>query len=464
MKAFMDQDFLLETDTAKKLYHDYAERMPVIDYHCHLSPQEIAGDKRYENITQVWLYGDHYKWRALRSAGVPEPYITGGADDYDKFMAWAKVMPQCIGNPLYHWTHLELQRFFGITTPLCEATAPQIWEETKEKLETLSARKLISMSHVEAVCTTDDPADDLRYHRAIAADHSFQTAVYPTFRPDKALGIAAPDFCGYIKRLGAAAGRDITGLHSLMAALFERMDFFAAHGCRLSDHAFAVIPFVLEPMETVDAILKKRLSGGHLTQREEEAYQTCVMLELGRRFHQLGWVMQLHIGAMRNNNTRMLETLGPDAGYDSVGDGNFAHNLSRFLDALDTDGRLPKTILYPLNPVYNYVVGTMIGNFQNSDAPGKLQFGTAWWFCDHRDGMEEQMRTLAALGLLPRFIGMLTDSRSFLSYPRHEYFRRILCNLIGGWVENGEYPADIDTLGKMVQDISYNNAKGYLHI
>lgn len=461
MKAFMDRDFLLETETAKTLYHDYAAAMPIIDYHCHLSPQEIAEDKQYENITQVWLYGDHYKWRAMRSAGVDERYITGDASDYDKFLAWAKVMPLCIGNPLYHWTHLELQRFFGITTPLNEQSAPQIWEETKEKLKTLSARKLIAMSNVTAVCTTDDPADDLRYHKAIAADGSFQTAVYPTFRPDKAVNIGAADFGDYLKTLGASAGVEITGIETLEQALMQRIAYFAGNGCRLSDHAFETVPYVEASQHVVDEILKTRLAGGTLTERQVDAYKTYLMLTMGREFAKRGWVMQLHMGAMRNNNTRMFQKLGPDTGFDSIYDGNLARGLSRFLDALDAADSLPKTILYTLNPVFNEVLGTMIGNFQSSDAPGKLQFGTAWWFCDHRDGMQQQMRALSSLGVLAKFVGMLTDSRSFLSYPRHEYFRRILCNLIGNWVENGEYPADMAALGRMVQDISYNNAKAY---
>lgn len=461
MKAFMDQDFLLETETAKRLYHDYAAAMPIIDYHCHLSPQEIAEDKRYENITQVWLYGDHYKWRAMRTAGVEERYITGDASDYDKFLAWARVLPLCIGNPLYHWTHLELQQFFGIHTPLSEATAPQIWEETKEKLKGLSARKLIAMSNVTAVCTTDDPADDLRYHKAIQADGTFQTAVYPTFRPDKAVAIGAPDYGDYLKRLGEAAGVEITNLAALEQALEQRIEYFAGCGCRLSDHSFAVIPYVEAAPHVVDEILQTRLSGSGVTERQAEAFQTHLMLFMGRKFHEMGWAMQLHMGPMRNNNTRLYRALGPDIGCDSIGDAGLAYTLSRFLDALDADGKLPKTILYTLNPIYNYVLGTMAGNFQSSDVPGKVQFGTAWWFCDHRDGMTEQLRTLSALGLLPKFVGMLTDSRSFLSYPRHAYFRRILCNLIGRWVENGEYPADMEALGRMVQDISYYNAKRY---
>ncbi|MBE7030323.1 MAG: glucuronate isomerase [Ruminococcaceae bacterium] len=464
MKPFMDKDFLLQTETAKALYHNHAKKMPIIDYHCHLSPQEIAEDKKYENITQVWLYGDHYKWRAMRSAGIEERFITGDATDREKFDAWAKVMPQCIGNPLYHWTHLELQRFFGITEPLCPATADKIWCETEEKLKTMSARSLIAMSNVEALCTTDDPADDLHYHEQITADPTLTTKVYPTFRPDKAAYIGAPGFADYIATLGKAVGTEITDIATLEQVLLTRIDYFAAHGCRLSDHAFATVPFVSFTKAQADTALRARLGGMTLTTEQEEGYQTYLMQVMARKFHELGWTMQLHIGPMRNNNTAMFQRLGPDLGFDSIYDGNIAQGLSRFLDSLALDDCLPKTVLYNLNPAFNYVIGTMCGNFQNADAPGKIQFGSAWWFCDHKDGMEEQMRTLANLGVLARFVGMLTDSRSFLSYPRHEYFRRILCNLIGNWVENGEYPADMETLGRMVEDISYYNAKNYLKL
>ncbi len=459
---FMDKDFLLSTETARKLYHEYAAQMPIIDYHCHLSPKEIYEDKRYENITQVWLYGDHYKWRAMRSAGLDEKFMTGDASDREKFDAWAKVMPLCIGNPLYHWTHLELQRFFGIDTPLSPGSADEIWEATKEKLQNMSARRLIEASNVDVVCTTDDPADTLEYHIALAKDSSFKTKVLPTYRPDKAVNITAEGFGDYIKALGAAAGIEIKTVDDVIAALISRADFFAANGGKLSDHAFVYVPYEEATDAEIDAIFARAMAGEKVTEAEGDCYKTKVMLALGRKFHDLGWAMQLHIGAQRNNNSRMFKKLGPDTGFDSIADDKIAEKLAKFMDALDKEGALPKTILYTLNPVHNFVLGTMLGNFQSSEAPSKIQFGTAWWFVDHRDGMEEQMRNLASLGLLSKFIGMLTDSRSFLSYPRHEYFRRILCNLIGRWVENGEYPADWDALEEIVKGICCNNAKNYL--
>ena len=461
---FMDKDFLLSNKTARKLYHEYAEKMPIVDYHCHLSPQEIYEDKKYENITQVWLYGDHYKWRAMRSAGLDEKFMTGSASDREKFDAWAKVMPLCIGNPLYHWTHLELQRFFGINTPLNEKTADAIWKKTSEKLKNMSARKLIESSNVEVVCTTDDPADTLEYHIMLAKDTSFKTRVLPTYRPDKAVNITAPDFALYIKKLAGASGVDINTVDDVIEALLKRVDFFAQVGGKISDHAFVYVPFEKATDEEIDAIFARAMAGEDITEQEGDCYKTKIMLALGKKFHELGWTMQLHIGAQRNNNSRMFEKLGPDTGFDSIADEKIAAKLAQFLDALDKDGNLPKTILYTLNPVHNFVIGTMLGNFQISEAPSKIQFGTAWWFVDHKDGMEEQMRHLASLGLLSKFVGMLTDSRSFLSYPRHEYFRRIMCNLIGKWVENGEYPEDWTALEEIVKGISYNNAKKYLGI
>ena len=438
--------------------------MPIVDYHCHLSPQEIYEDKKYENITQVWLYGDHYKWRAMRSAGLDEKFMTGSASDREKFDAWAKVMPLCIGNPLYHWTHLELQRFFGINTPLNEKTADAIWKKTSEKLKNMSARKLIESSNVEVVCTTDDPADTLEYHIMLAKDTSFKTRVLPTYRPDKAVNITAPDFALYIKKLAGASGVDINTVYDVIEALLKRVDFFAQVGGRISDHAFVYVPFEKATDEEIDAIFARAMAGESITEQEGDCYKTKIMLALGKKFHELGWTMQLHIGAQRNNNSRMFEKLGPDTGFDSIADEKIAAKLAQFLDALDKDGNLPKTILYTLNPVHNFVIGTMLGNFQSSEAPSKIQFGTAWWFVDHKDGMEEQMRHLASLGLLSKFVGMLTDSRSFLSYPRHEYFRRIMCNLIGKRVENGEYPEDWTALEEIVKGISYNNAKKYLGI
>jgi len=461
---FMNKDFLLTTKTSRKLYHDYAAKMPIIDYHCHLSPKEIYEDKKYENITQVWLYGDHYKWRAMRSAGLDEKFMTGSSSDREKFDAWAKVMPLCIGNPLYHWTHLELQRFFGIDTPLSSKTADEIWEKTSLKLKNMSARSLISSSNVEVVCTTDDPADSLEYHILLAKDDSFKTKVLPTFRPDKAVNITASDFAEYIAKLGQVCGMEIKTVDDVIEALYKRADFFAENGGKISDHAFVYVPFEKAGDDEIDAIFARAMNGETISEQEGDCYKTKVMLSLGRKFHALGWTMQLHIGAQRNNNSRMFEKLGPDTGFDSISDEKIAEKLALFLDALDYEGALPKTVLYTLNPVHNFVLGTMLGNFQSSEAPSKIQFGTAWWFVDHKDGMQEQMRNLASLGLLSKFIGMLTDSRSFLSYPRHEYFRRILCNLIGEWVEGGEYPEDWDSLKEIVEGICYKNAKAYLNI
>lgn len=461
---FMDKDFLLSTKTARHLYHDYAKKMPIIDYHCHLSPKEIYEDKTYDNITQVWLYGDHYKWRAMRSAGLEEAFMTGSASDREKFDAWASVMPFCIGNPLYHWTHLELQRFFGITETLSPKTADAIWDKTTQKLKGMSARRLISSSNVEVVCTTDDPADTLEYHILLAKDDSFKTKVLPTYRPDKAVNITAPDFVQYIETLSKASDMEITTVDDVIAALIKRADFFAENGGRISDHAFVYVPFEKADDKTIENIFSRAMAGEKITEQEADCYKTKIMLALGRKFYDLGWTMQLHIGAQRNNNSRMFEKLGPDTGFDSISDEKIASKLSQFLDALDYEGKLPKTILYTLNPVHNFVLGTMLGNFQGSEAPSKIQFGTAWWFVDHKDGMEEQMRNLASLGLLGKFIGMLTDSRSFLSYPRHEYFRRILCNLIGNWVENGQYPNDEDALKEIIEGICYNNAKKYLGV
>ncbi len=461
---FMDKDFLLSTKTARHLYHDYASKMPIIDYHCHLSPKEIYEDKTYENITQVWLYGDHYKWRAMRSAGLDEKFMTGSGSDREKFNAWASVMPLCIGNPLYHWTHLELQRFFGIKETLSPKTADAIWEKTTEKLKGMSARGLITASNVEVVCTTDDPADTLEYHKLLAKDTTFKTKVLPTYRPDKAVNITAPDFAQYIETLAKASEMEIKTVDDVIAALFKRADFFAENGGKLSDHAFVYVPFEKADDEKIDNIFARAMAGEPITEQEGDCYKTKVMLALGRKFYELGWTMQLHIGAQRNNNSRMFEKLGPDTGFDSISDEKIAGKLAQFLDALDYEGKLPKTVLYTLNPVHNFVLGTMLGNFQGVEAPSKIQFGTAWWFVDHKDGMQEQMRNLASLGLLGKFIGMLTDSRSFLSYPRHEYFRRILCNLIGGWVENGEYPQDEESLKEIVEGICYNNAKKYLDV
>lgn len=466
MKPFMDENFMLNNETAVKLYHEYAKDMPIFDFHCHLSPKEIAEDKRYKNITEVWLGGDHYKWRAMRSNGVDEKYITGDASDKEKFMKWAETIPYCIGNPLYHWTHLELKRYFGIDKLLSPETAEEIWNKCNEILakEEFSARGLIKNSNVKALCTTDDPTDTLEYHMALAKDNTFDVKVLPAFRPDKSFNIEKEGFAEWVKKLGDVSGIPVKSFEDLKAALKQRIDFFHKVGCRVSDHALDPIVFEECTDEEADRILKKALKGEKLENAEVRKFKTQVMLFLGRQYAKLGWVMQLHIGTIRNNNSRMMRILGPDTGFDSIGDYTFAESLAKFLDKLDQTDELPKTILYCLNPRDNEVLGTIIGCFQGGGIPGKMQFGSGWWFNDQKDGMIKQMTALANLGLLSRFVGMLTDSRSFLSYTRHEYFRRILCNLIGEWVENGEAPNDMNLLGKMVQDICFNNAKNYFGI
>ena len=466
MKPFMDQDFLLTNETAKILYHDYAKDMPIYDYHCHLSPREIAEDKSYKNITEIWLGGDHYKWRGMRSNGVPETFMTGDASDRDKFQKYAETVPYTLGNPLYHWTHLELQRYFGIDKTLSPATAEEIWTKCNEQVATedFTARKLITRSNVKAICTTDDPCDDLRWHKQIADDQSFDVKVLPTFRPDKSFNIDKDTFIPWIGQLSQVVGYDIDDTATLIKALLERMAYFHEIGCRLSDHALDVVQYASPDSASADKTFKKAMAGEALTYEEVAVFKGTILNALGKGYAKYGWAMQIHIGALRNNSRRMYKNIGPDTGFDSIHDETFAAELSLFLDDLDTTDELPKTILYVLNPRDNYVIGTMIGNFQGGGVPGKIQFGSGWWFCDQRDGMVDQMKTLANLGLLSRFVGMLTDSRSFLSYTRHEYFRRILCNLIGEWVENGEYPADMAFLGQVVQDISFNNAAEYFGI
>jgi len=462
----MDEDFLLLNDTAVRLYHDYAKDMPIYDYHCHLNPKEIWENKQYNNITELWLYGDHYKWRAMRANGIEEKYITGDADDFEKFKKWASTVPYTIGNPLYHWTHLELQRYFGIYELLNEETAETIWNKANEMLkqEDFTPRGLIKKSNVKLVGTTDDPLDDLRYHEKIKTLDDFDTKVVPTFRPDKGLDINKDTFKDWVNRLEEIRGKEINSFEEYLDALEERINYFHERGCRLSDHSFEYVPYRQAHSEKLNEIFSKGRNQENISLEEEEAFKTAVMVFLGKQYAKLGWAMQLHIGAMRNNNTRMFRQLGPDTGFDSIHDHNIAYNLSRFLDALDVENALPRTILYTLNPKDNYVLAAMTGNFQGDGIPGKIQFGSAWWFNDQKDGMEEQMKVLANIGLLSRFIGMLTDSRSFLSYTRHEYFRRILCNIIGEWAENGEVPKDMDFLGKIVQDICFNNAKNYFQM
>lgn len=464
MREFMCDDFLLMTDTAKTLYHNYAKNMPIYDFHCHLNPKEIYENKKYKNITEVWLGGDHYKWRAMRSNGVDEKYITGDADDKEKFMKWAETIDECYGNPLFHWTHLELKRFFGIDLVLSKETAEEVWNLTNEKLATdkFTARELIKMSNVKTLCTTDDPIDSLEYHIALKEDKSFDVVVNPAFRPDKGIRIEKDEFIPWFNRLEEIYGEKIDSIDKYTSALESRIEFFHQVGCRISDHALDPVVFERGTKEEVNAILLKKLAGEELTEKEVKQFKTYVMIFLGKEYSKRKWVMQIHVGCIRNNSTRMFNKLGADTGYDAIDDELFLRALSKLLDTLDTTDELPKTIIYNLNPRDNEAIGTLIGCFQDGKTPGKIQFGSGWWFLDQKDGMTRQMTALANLGLLSRFVGMLTDSRSFLSYTRHEYFRRILCNLLGDWVERGELPNNIERLGKMVENICYNNVNNYI--
>ena len=451
--SFIHDDFMLGNETGRRLFHDYAEKMPIIDYHCHLDPKTIAEDHQFRNITELFLGGDHYKWRAMRSNGIDERYITGDAPDREKFQKWAETMPYLLGNPLYHWTHLELKRYFDIDEVLCPDTAEMIWNRCNTLLakEEFSARNLILRSNVKVICTTDDPADTLCYHQKLKAE-GFPVRVLPTFRPDKAVNVDLETFVPYMRTLG------VSSYEALIATLQDRIGYFQQNGCRLSDHALDVIPYATgDPSK----VFEKAMRGETITKEEADCFKTAVISACAEKYEALGWTMQLHIGAMRNNNQKMYQALGADTGYDSINDLSIAKPLALFMDALERKDALPKTILYTLNPKDNYVLGTMLGNFQKAPTPGKIQFGSGWWFNDQRDGMESQMRALANLGLLSRFVGMLTDSRSFVSYPRHEYFRRILCNLIGSWVEKGEYPNDDAMLKTIVEGICYHNAERY---
>ncbi len=462
MKNFMDSDFLLQTDTAKMLYHDAAETMPIFDYHNHLNQKAILEDSQMDNLTQVWLGGDHYKWRAMRAMGVPEELITGNGSDYDKFLAWARTIENSIGNPLYHWTHLELQRYFGITAPLSEATAKQIWDSANEQMRTkeFSVRNLILRQNVKYMCTTDDPADDLEAHKALK-NENFGCTVLPTFRPEKAMAIEKPGYADYIAKLSEVSGVDIKNVDDLMKALEKRMDYFISVGCVVTDHSLEGCFYQPATVEDVDRVMKKRLEGEELTAAECGMYKGYVMIALGKMYARKNIVMQLHIGALRNNSSRQLAAIGVDSGFDSMDDIKYASYLSTMLNEMDKENLLPKTVLYSLNPNDNEMLASMAGNFQGGGIRGKMQFGTAWWFNDHKPGMEAQLTVLSSIGLLSPFIGMLTDSRSFLSFPRHEYFRRILCNVVGNWVENGEYPNHPDFLKEMINNISYNNAYNY---
>ena len=452
--SFINDNFMLKNKTAKKLYNKFAKDMPIIDYHCHLVPKMIAENKNFKNAFELFLGGDHYKWRQIRTNGTPEELITGdGGDDYEKFMEFAKAMPYLIGNPLYHWTHLELKRFFGIDETLSEKTCKKIWDKVNECLakDDFKPQSLITRSNVKVICTTDDPADTLEYHQALK---SFSTKILPTFRPDKAVEIGKETFIPYIEMIG------VQSYGELIEWLTSRIDFFHENGCRISDHALEYVPYAIGDPE---AAFNKKMNGDELTPQEINVFKTAVLKHCAKQYVRLNWAMQLHIGALRNNNTKMYNKLGPDTGYDSINDLCIAEDLGKFMDCLEVDDCLPKTILYTLNPKDNYVLGTMLGCFQNGPVQGKIQFGSGWWFNDQRDGMEEQMKALANLGMLSRFVGMLTDSRSFVSYTRHEYFRRIFCNLIGQWVEDGEYPEDWETLEKIVKGVCYNNAEAYFN-
>jgi glucuronate isomerase len=465
MKKFMDETFLLSNMTAISLYNTFAKDMPIIDYHCHLSPKEIYENKAFKNITEVWLYGDHYKWRAMRANGINEEYITGNASDYNKFLAWAKTVPMTIGNPLYNWTHLELKRYFGIDDILNEKNAPAIWEKANGKLtkDSFRARELIRKSNIKVVCTTDDPTDSLEYHRELRNETDFGVKVLPSFRPDKALEINHDQYVNWVIKLAEVSKEKIVNYDDFLYALGLRVEFFHSLGGRISDHALDTMMYEETTKEEAANIFSKRLKGEKVSIHEEKKYKSYTLIFLGKQYAKLGWAMQYHIHALRNNNTKMFNILGPDTGFDSINDGQLAKPLCRLLDSLEQQNALPKTILYSLNPKDNYIIGSLIGSFQGDGIPGKIQFGTAWWFNDQKDGMLEQLKALANLGLLSRFIGMLTDSRSFLSYTRHEYFRRLVCNLIGEWVENGEVPYDLELLGGIIQGICYKNAKEYFN-
>ena len=465
MKKFLDDNFLLQTDAAQKLYFDYAKDQPIYDYHCHLPPKDIAENKNFGNLAEIWLAGDHYKWRVLRTAGIDEKFITGDASDYEKYLTWAKVVPLTLGNPIYHWTHLELKRPFGIKDILLnEKTADKIWTEANAKLATaeFSTRGILTQMNVKAVGTTDDPIDSLEYHKQIALDGSLQTKVRPSWRPDKVFKIELTGFVDYIAQLGQVADIEINNFEKLLCALTKRLDHFDQHGCEAADHGIEILRYADIPSEKqLDQILTKRLTNQPLCELEIAQFSTAVQVWLGKQYHKRNWVMQLHLGALRNNNQRMFKLLGPDAGFDSIGDRPIAEPLSSLLGVLDLTDELPKTILYCLNPRDNEVLATMAGNFQGSGIVGKIQFGSGWWFNDQKDGMERQLMQLSQMGLLSQFVGMLTDSRSFLSFTRHEYFRRILCNLVGNWMVNGEIPADFDLVGNMISNICFNNANRY---
>jgi len=463
MKQFLDEHFLLNNKTAQELYHGYAKHMPVIDYHCHLSPQQIAEDKQFKNITEAWLYGDHYKWRAMRTNGVAEKFCTGNASDREKFQAWAGTVPYTLRNPLHHWTHLELQRYFGVSDILNEKTADAIYDKCTDLLQTpeFTVRNLLRKMNVAVVCTTDDPVDSLEHHAKLKAD-GFEIPILPAFRPDQAMNVAdAVKFNNYISQLEAVTGISVSSFDDFLYALQNRHDYFAAAGCSVSDHGLEEIYAEDFTGSEINSIFNKIHSGKQLNESEQRKFKSAMLVHFAEWDWEKGWVQQFHLGALRNNNSRMLQQLGPDTGWDSIGDFSQGRPLAAFLNKLDSDNKLAKTIIYNLNPADNELMATMIGNFNDGSAVGKIQFGAAWWFLDQKDGMVKQMNALSNMGLLSRFVGMLTDSRSFLSFPRHEYFRRLLCNLFGEEIEKGEIPADMEWVGKIIKDICYRNAQQY---
>lgn len=461
MKPFLDQDFLLSTETAKKLYHEVAEQMPIIDYHCHINPQEIAEDRKFDNISHVWLGGDHYKWRVMRAAGTTEDKVTGDADDREKFRAFAATMPQLIGNPLYHWSHLELQRGFGITEPLTPDNADEIYDKCNEILKGYSARSLMEKFNVKAICTTDDPVDDLHWHELIAADESFSIKVLPAFRPDKAVNIEKPGFDAYIRKLSGVVGRELTSAEDVAAALCERIAYFSAKGCLCADHGLDYCMYAAPDSAAANEAFALAMAGKKPDQALADAYKTLVTIACAKKYTELNWVMQIHFGCLRDNNKPQFAKLGPDTGYDAVNSQSGVENVAPLLNAFAENDGLPKIILYSLNPVDNTAIATIMACFQGGGVAGKMQQGSAWWFNDNRPGMRQQLIDLASNGVLGRFVGMLTDSRSFLSYTRHEYFRRVLCELIGEWVESGQYPADETQLRKLVEDLCYHNTNEF---
>jgi len=465
MKKFLDENFLLTNETAQQLYHGFAKDMPIIDYHCHLPPVQIAEDHQFENLTQAWLYGDHYKWRALRTNGVEESYITGDKSDFEKFKKWAETVPYTLRNPLYHWTHLELQRYFGINEILNGDSARRIYDECSAKLQTpeYSVRSLLRKMNVRLVCTTDDPADDLKYHQQLAKE-GFEIPILPAFRPDNAMNVDnTTTFNSYVQRLEAAGNVSIGSFTEFLDAIKSRHDYFAANGCSVSDHGLEAIVAEDYTDADIENIFNKIRSGNNVNELEKKQFKSAMLVHFAELDWEKGWVQQYHLGALRSNNSRMLRKLGPDTGWDSIGDFAQGRALSKFFDKLDSQDKLAKTILYNLNPSDNELMATMAGNFNDGSVAGKMQFGSAWWFLDQKDGMIRQMNTLSNMGLLSHFVGMLTDSRSFLSFPRHEYFRRIVCNLFGEEIENGELPNDIGWTGKVIQDICYNNARKYFN-